>query len=257
MRWCSNEIDRGACPSNAMRWSLIGLLGIAGACACAQEVRQADRRAPSALAAQLPEDARPAEPSTAGIESFDGVLLMGTPFRAFSQRALSIAGAIGWTQLTPKPDDPLYGSHSIDVIVARDGAISRIDLEQFAVEMSGNLSKVCDAHSRELPMPVPLEGVASVVSCATSSFIGGDMATILLTFYGPRHVYSIQWKEWVRAPAQIDLNDKKWEQRMHQMLPLYFCAPVRNNPKISNCVSPKQMRRTLLGTDSSPAAQEN
>ncbi len=257
MHWCWNENGRVAYPGRMARWSLIGLLGLVGAAVCAQEILPDSGKARGRQTSAPPDSARASGLATAGIESFDGALLMGTPFRAFSQRSLPIAGVVMWTQLTPKPDDPLYGSHSIDVMVAMNGAIGRIDLEQFASEMGGNLSKMCDVSRRTLPMPVPLEGNASVVSCPTSSFLGGDTVALVLNFYGPRHLYSIQWKEWVRAPAQIDLNDPQWERRIKQILPLFFCAPMPDNPQTSDCVSPKQFRKTMSRPDSTPAAEKN
>ncbi len=180
----------------------------------------------------------------AEIQVFGRQLILQTPFRSFEQKSFTPPeGMISRTQLTPKPDDPLYGRHSVEIIIFDRGAQLGLKVESVANSIQAGSSPFCRSKSVQLQVPASVNGSASFISCPAQSYLGGDLAMVQLAFFGPRDLYLVIWTDLVRSPDSIALDDPKWQQRVEQIAPKYFCTASADNPKMVNCISPKKLAK--------------
>ncbi len=180
----------------------------------------------------------------AEIQAFGRQLILQTPFRSFEQKSFTPPeGMISRTQLTPKPDDPLYGRHSVEVIIFDRGAQMGLNAESVASSIRAGSSPFCRPKSVQLQVPASVDGSASFISCPAESHLGGNLAMVHLGFFGPRDLYVVIWTDLVRSPESVDPNDPKWQQRVEHIAPKYFCMASADNPKMVNCISPKKLAK--------------
>jgi hypothetical protein len=179
----------------------------------------------------------------AEIEAFGQTLVMQTPFGSFEQKSASGAdGMVSRTQLTPKIDDPLYGRHSVEIVTLRGGAQQGLSPSLIAATIQAQSMPFCRQAPQRLTLPVDIEGMAVLSSCAAQSHLGGDLATIQMVFFGPRDLHMAIWTELVRPPDSIVIDDPRWQQRVAGILPLHFCKPAADSPRMIQCQSPKQVK---------------
>ncbi len=181
--------------------------------------------------------------AVAEIEAFGETVLLQTPFQSFAKRSSANSNhMLSRTQLTPEPGDPLYGRHSLEILSIKGGAQQGLSPSVIATELNSQSHAFCRQTPKALILPDDVDGAALFSSCPAQSHLGGDLAMVQAVFFGPRDVYFVIWTDLVRPPENIVLDSPIWQQRIASMLPQYFCAPAKDNPQMSDCLSPKRVK---------------
>lgn len=179
----------------------------------------------------------------AEIEAFGQTLLLQTPFRSFEQKSSAGPdGMLSRTQLTPRPDDPLYGRHSVEIVTYHQGARQRLSPATVAATIQAQTTPFCTQVPQPLNLPADIDGAALISLCPAQSHLGGDLAAVQMVIFGPRDLYIVIWTELVRSPETATIDDPTWQQRVTKILPQHFCAPAVDNARMINCLSPKRVK---------------
>lgn len=188
-------------------------------------------------------DSAPPGAATAISPIYSQLLRFSLP-RGFVTRFEQTNGDSYLREAVPAAETVENWTQMLTVTGARNLALRPLTPKQFAEGMAGGFQRKCpesfSARSIGDGKIGGFEAMVIVASCGTSPTTHGTTSetAMLVVIRGQQDFYTIQWAERsARSASPMQIDAKKWDERLHQLTPIKLCPIVRDErPPYASCL---------------------